>query len=204
MPIKDPRPVRTRTAKSVRGAGPRRLVADDECQLMLLGGVVLVSAFLLTIGVGVEVNGLERNAVAHSGGEFPLHAWRELRVLIENETRSTTHNSTNAEEFRAAGFPRLAELYESVLTDHNLNGDVSLWVEGEADLHDGTSYDAWSHDGAFQFTESYYGSDDGILQTSPCPAELGDAADCIIGVLLRFEVTEHDHDMAEPILFSLR
>lgn len=178
---------------------------NDSAQLMLLGGIVLVTGFLLVTGVGVEIRGIERTAVAELGDQvLPFQIWRELRVVVESEVRSLTPNWTSAQQFSQIQLPKIAAVYEGVLEDYDLNGRVSIWTDGESDLHDGAYYDAWSHDGGTHFTEPYFGSDDGILQTSPCPADLGDTADCIIGVLLRFEVTAHDRGLAEPILFSLR
>lgn len=185
---------------------PRHPVArDDGAQLMLLAGIVLVSSFLLAIGVIGEISDLERTTVAELGDRtFSIDAWRELRVLVEDETRALVDASTSAEDFELKVLPQIAELYNLTLVDFNLNGVVMLNATGEAALHDGVAYDEWSHDGGWHFTDPVFGPNDGILQTSPCPAELGDENDCIIGVYLRFEVNERGHDLAESILFSLR
>ena len=185
--------------------GGRRLAGDGDAQLMLGAGIVLASAFLTAMGVAVEISGMEGTVAAEIGDPvFPLDTWRELRLLVEEEARSITLNSTLADAFESTKLPRIAAVYGDALEDYNLGGRVSLFALGEASLHDGAYYDAWSHDAATHFTDPYFGSDDGVLQTFPCPAGVGDTSPCIIGIFLLLELSEHDYHVAEPVLFSLR
>ena len=178
---------------------------------MLLAGIVITIAFLLTSLTLSQVSSLERQAAAEKS--TPLAAeWRFLHERLATNLESAVTPDLPLSTFKSATFPTVAATFRNIEAEKGydatirLASDAALYAKGELTITtaDGAgvrSYSAWSSDGEYNFTAVYDGTEDGVLWHASCPDGSGVA--CIAGVLVFMEMTDGTSTMSEVVLFSV-
>lgn len=169
--------------------------------MLLLAGLLILFAFITATLSGVTLHALENEALLQSSvPEGALRDWRTARVFLAEDVRTMVDPAPTDAELDAA-IDDLRARFSWWYNVHGRAASVALAPAAEADHRNGTSYDAWSVDLSTRFSGPSDGADDGVLWEEPC-RENPDADRCVIGVVLRLELTDERHTVAETVLFS--
>lgn len=174
---------------------------------MLLAGIVITIAFLLTSLTLSQVSSLERQAAAEK--TTPLAAeWRFLHERLQTNLESAVPPDLALSTFKSTTFPIIASTFRNIEAEKGYDATLRLadslaaYNMTETSLVSGGSYAAWSADGEFHFTAAYDGTSDGVLWYSTCP-DTTHVGGCIAGVLMFVEMTDATSTMSEVILFPV-
>ena len=179
---------------------------------MLLSGIVITLAFLLTALTLSQVSSLERQAASEKA--TPLAAeWRFLRDRVATNLDSAVPADLRVDVFKSVTFPTIAATfrgieaekgYDAVLrladspTRYNLSEESILVNDGAG----GKKYEAWSADGSFHFTAAWDGTNDGVIHYATCPDETVVGA-CIAGVVVFLHMTDTSSTMSEVVVYAV-
>ncbi|HVM45093.1 MAG TPA: hypothetical protein VM582_04080, partial [Candidatus Thermoplasmatota archaeon] len=173
--------------------------------------------FILTALTLSQVAQLEREASGQR--DSPIVAeWRFLHERLDSNLKTAVAPETSRDAFATIILPTVQATFRSVEAEKGY--DLTLRLAGpahfaqwgrEANLHDGTQYNAWSWDGKVPFSHPTSEDpvlDDGIIwRTSPpssCPGAptSGPNAGCMVGVYLNVRLTDGVNTLQESILFA--
>jgi hypothetical protein len=174
---------------------------------MLLAGIVITIAFLLTSLTLSQVSSLERQAAAEKA--TPLAAeWRFLHDRLQTNLESAVPPDLSLSSFKSTTFPIIASTFRNIEAEKGydatlrLADSLSRYNKSETSLVSGASYSAWAADGSYRFTGAYDGTSDGVLWYATCP-DTTHVGGCIVGVLMFVEMTDATGTMSEVILFPV-
>lgn len=187
----------------------RSLRGDEGGQLMLLAGIVITIAFLLTSLTLSQVSSLERQAAAEKPTSL-ADEWRFLHERIGANLESAVPPDLSVSTFKGTTFPIIAATFRNIEAEKGYDTVLRLadssatYGKGEADLLDAAlaNYDAVSSDGAYTFALPYDGTSDGVVYDASCP-DTDYVGGCIVGVLVFVHITDSTSTMTEVILFPV-
>lgn len=178
---------------------------------MLLAGIVITIAFLLTALTLSQVSSLEREAAGERA--TPLASeWRFLHSRVATNLESAVPPDLTVATFKSVTFPTIAATFRGIeaekgydavlrlpdsLTRYNLTEQSVV-----KDVSGTLSYDVWSADGKFHFTAPFDGTYDGVIYYSTCP-DTTVVGGCIAGVLVFLHMTDTASTMSEVVVFSV-
>lgn len=196
---------------SPRGRGLRR---DEGGQLMLLAGIVITIAFLLTSLTLSQVASLERQAAAEKPTSLSAE-WRFLHDRLQANFESAVPADLSLTTFKSTTFPTISATFRNIQAEKGYDVVIRLadsplaYNKTEADLLDGLTYDAWSYDGQFYFDQTLdplrlgvNPPTDGVVYYDECPDETY-VGGCIVGILVFIHITDATSSMSEVVLFSV-
>lgn len=188
----------------------RGLARDDSGQLMLLAGIVITLAFLLTALTLSQVSSLEREAAAEKSA--PLSSeWRFLHERLAVNLESAVTPDLKLQTFKTTTFPIIANTFRSIEAEKGFDTVIRLAddptafnkTEASASIQSGGVYNAWSSDGSFRFTAPADDDDgDGVIWYEDCPDDSAPNG-CIVGVLVFIHITDSTSTMSEVVLFAV-
>ena len=179
---------------------------------MLLAGIIITIAFILTALTLQQVGALERQAAA----EPPLTLaaeWRFMHDRVASNVAVSVDEGTSNDTFVNNTFPAIAATFRAAEAEKGY--DVTLRLANstakvnktEASIVDGSKkYQAWSFDGKTDYSNKNYDGtatvgdqkDDGILHEAPCPST--NAGYCIGGVLVYVHLSDGASSLDEVML----
>lgn len=175
---------------------------------MLIAGIVVTIAFLLTALTLTQVSSLQREAAAEK--PTPLSAeWRFLRDRLATNLQAAVTADMNNVTFNGTTFPTIAATFRNIEAEKGYDTVIRLaghWAatnKTEDSIVAAGAYGNWSYDGAAHYTWAYDGINDGILWQQPCPDSSAPAAGCITGVMAFVHITQGQSTMEEVILFPV-
>lgn len=183
---------------------------DDSGQLMLLSGVVVTIAFILTSLTLAQVSSLERQAATDRAPGL-AEEWRFLHAKLGSALRAAIASDTSNDTFVDSSWPAIVATYRNIEAEQGL--DLVLRIAGESTLANlsevrilaanGTHYDVVDIEGERDFDFAWDGVDDGLLWQKPCPDTTGPSAGCISGVLVYAYLTDGVSTMEEILLVAV-
>ena len=200
---------------AARGRGARALREDEGGQLMLLAGIVITIAFLLTSLTLSQVSSLERQAAAEKPTSL-MAEWRFLHDRLGTNLESAVPPDLKLDTFKSTTFPTIAATFRNIEAEKGFDAtlrladDPAVYEKTEYELTEDRTvgsltsryYNAWPSDGATHLLGPYDGLEDGVLWYSTCP-DTEHVGGCIAGVLVFVEMTDGTSTMSEVILFSV-
>lgn len=186
--------------------------SDDAGQLMLLAGIVITIAFLLTSMTLSQVASLERQAAAEKPAPI-AGEWRFLHERVATNLVAAVPADLRLDPFKTVTFPTISATFRNIEAEKGYDAVLRLadsstkFNKSELDLTyvDGGGvrrYDAWSADGAYRFTGVYDGESDGVIHYSTCP-DTEHVGSCIAGVLVFMHITDGAATLSEVVLFAV-
>lgn len=186
----------------------RRGARDDGGQLMLLAGIVVTLAFMLTALTLSQMSALERQAASDPPADLPRE-WRFIHERVAVSLQTAVTPAVTNETFGNVTFPSIAATFRNVEVEKGYDSVMRLanhtFDESEADLKSttGDTYDAWSADGRVWFQQTWDGSDDGFIFETPCPDAMAPSGGCIVGVYVFIQLSDGVNTMQETVLFPV-
>lgn len=175
---------------------------------MLLSGVVITIAFVLTALTLAQVSSLERAAA--SDRSSPLgEEWRFLHERLGTNLRVAVTSDLSNTTFVATTFPTIVATFRNIEAEKGydtvirLAGNESAVNKTERDLVSAALYNAHAVDGSVKFDWAWDYVGDGILWRKPCPDITAPAAGCIGGVLVYVYLSDGASSIEEVILFPV-
>jgi hypothetical protein len=180
----------------------------DDGNLMLLAGIIVTIAFILTALTLAQVSSLEREAAVERPSTISTE-WRFLQDRIGANLNTSVPPLELNDTIANITFPaitatfRAAEAEKGYDVTMRLANATSAVNKTEASLVVAGSYDAWTVDGTLHFTQAADDKNDGILWKKPCPDETGSPNGCIAGLLVYLRVTDGISAMEEVLLYGV-
>jgi hypothetical protein len=184
---------------------------DEGGQLMLLAGIILTIAFILTSLTLSQVASLEKEAAQEA--PTPIIAeWRFLRDRLASNLQTAITPDTTIETYQVTIIPTIAATFRALAAEkgydivlRNASGGQFAGTGNEASLISGANYAAWSSNGTVHFTHAAAedpDNADGAIWQATCPDSSGPTG-CISGVLLFLRLADGASSMEESILFAV-
>lgn len=203
--------------RRIRSIGFRR---RDDGQLMLLSGIIITLAFILTSLTLAQVSSLERQTA--SDRKTTLGAeWRFLHDRLATNFDVAISPDTTNSTFQNETFPTISATFRNIEAEKGFDvvmrlANASMTVnltEGRAYgqggllVDNGTTgwkrYNAVDASGLRDFQQNYDGVDDGLLWRQPCDDPTASSAGCISGVLVYLYLSDGVNTLEEVILFAV-
>lgn len=186
----------------------RKDLRDDRGQLMMLAGIVITIAFILTALTFSQVSSMEKQAA--SEGPSPIIAeWRFLHERLASNFRTAVGTETDITDFTTDVMPTVLATFRAIEAEKGYDLLMRLAADpvydpNESDLLNlaGTNYDATSADGSATYADTFDGLADGLIHDDPCP-DTSDTDACLSGVYVYVRLTDGTAVMEETILFAL-
>ena len=186
-------------------ASSRRPRSEDSANLMLLSGILITTAFIVTALTLAQVSSLERQAAAETPAIMSSE-WRFMHERVPANVNSSMGAETGNATFFNVTFPAIAETFRSV--EAGKGYDIAIRLAGstlppaiivESDLLDtsGFNYAAYSIDGKVHYSQPYDGVSDGLIWGA---CHDGRTGGCAIGVLVHVHLTDGASTVEETIL----
>jgi hypothetical protein len=187
---------------------------DDSGQLMLVSGIVITIAFLLTALTLSQVSAIERQSASDKPTSLTSE-WRFLHDrLATNLATAVTTDSTNA-SFLGSTWPAVAATFRNIeaekgydlvlrLAGNTTGGPNFNLTENRTGVTTSgvfTSYNIKSFSGSYVMTFAADGTDDGLLWNPSCPAAGGSR--CLQGVLVAMHLSDATTSLDEVVLFAV-
>lgn len=174
---------------------------------MLLAGIVVTIAFLLTSLTLSQVSSLERQAAAEKPHSLATE-WRFLHERLAANLESAITPDLSVASFNNTTFPIIASTFRNIEAEKGY--DTVLRLAGKADQYNMSeallartgSYDAWSVDGAHRVAGPSDGNHDGIVWYATCP-DTSYVGGCIAGVVVYVHLSDTTSTMTEVMLFAV-
>lgn len=181
----------------------RRRPQEDGANLMLLSGILITVAFIVTALTLAQVSSLERQAAADTHAVLS-NEWRFLHERIPANVNVSIASDTKNDTFLNITFPAIAETFRSVEAGKGYDIELRLAnssrpasVTTEPSLVTAGKYAAYSVDGRVRYNQTYDGVPDGILWGA-CPD--GMPGGCAVGVLVYVHLSDGASTIEESIL----
>lgn len=179
---------------------------------MLLSGIMITIAFIMTAMTVSQVASLEREAATQKPSSLATE-WRFIHARLASNFNTAITLETKNETFKEVTFPAIAETFRAVEAEKGY--DIVIRLAGsslavnktEADLVSGLAYkaDLTSVDGLYSdFAGAPMDPDaDGILHYGPCPDAAGPASGCIGALLVAVHLSDGLDTINEVMLFGV-
>lgn len=206
----------------------RSLRRDGDANLMLLAGIIITIAFIMTALTLEQVGSLERQAAAEPALTLAAE-WRFIHGRLASNLDVSITETTSPAVFPGATFSAIAETFRAAEAEKGF--DVTMRLAGAGSQVNKTEIDivtkdpastgplvygirnldnslqhVWSVDGRYDFTGRPYDANtpnnDGLLMVSPCPNGLVAGA-CIAGVLVSVHLSDGASSLEEVMLFAV-
>ena len=175
---------------------------------MLVSGIVITLAFIMTALTLSQLSTLERQAASEKPSPIAAE-WRFLHDRLSTNLNTAITVDLKNSTFEDTTFPAIAATFRTIEAEKGYDVVIRLAGGGsynhtEANtLVSGASYDAYTDDTGYRFTAAYDGTNDGILWLQPCRDSTGPAAGCISGVYVFVHMSDESSAMEESILFDV-
>jgi len=178
---------------------------------MMLAGIVLTIAFILTALTLAQVSALEKEAAQEAS--TPIVAeWRFLHDRLTSNVRTAITPDTTNQSLNDTVLPALGATFRALAAEKGYDfvlrkaGDGNFTGNGnETGLLVAGNYATWSHDGAFDYNAvtADANTGDGVIWQNPCPDASGPGYGCIGGIYLFLRLADATTTMEESVLFSV-
>ena len=175
---------------------------------MLLAGIVVTIAFILTSLTLSQVSSLERQSAAEQRDTI-AEEWRFLHARLASNLEVAVTTDTTNDTFLSVSLPTIVATFRGLEAEKGydavirLAGDGTMVNKTERSLVASGSYAAWDAQGLHHFNDPWDQVADGILWEQPCPDDEAPPAGCIAGILLFVHLTDGATTMEEVILFHV-
>ena len=183
-------------AKLAKGAKPReRPPREDGGQLMLLAGVVLTIAFILTALTLSQVSALEREAAADTSSPL-IGEWRFLHERLATNLATAVGPETTEPMFLQTVLPTVIATFRAVEAEKGLD----LVLRPAA----GAAYANTGNEEALVLAGDWEddGDANGVLWDEDCAVEGALADGCIVGVYLFMRLSDGESSIQESVRFE--
>lgn len=197
---------RAKGTKDAKGSARGSLRRQDEGQLMMLAGIVITISFILTSLTLAQVSSLEREAAAQGPSAIATE-WRFLHERLKTNFRTAVSPETTNSTFENTTFPTIVATFRNIEAEKGydmvlrLAGGPNFASREHQNLTSGANYNAYTVDGAYQFTQAKDDDDDGVLWRKPCLDTSAPAYGCIQGVYVFVRLSDGAVTMEEHMLF---
>jgi hypothetical protein len=175
---------------------------------MLLAGIVITIAFIMTAMTLAQVSSLEREAATQeTAGGISLE-WRFIRDRLSSNLNAAATNDMSDSTFVDYTFPSIAETFRSVESEKGY--DIVLRLAGasvavnktEASIMPVGASPLWSADGKSSIPAgtAYDLTNDGLIHYAPCPDPAAGGASCVGAVLVVVHLTDGRSTLEEVML----
>lgn len=174
---------------------------------MLVSGIVVTIAFLLTSLTLSQLSGLEREAAAEKPAPVAAE-WRFLHQRVSANVQVATTPDLSLNAFNATTFPAVAATFRAIEAEKGYDAVIRLagahagLPRSELDLVSAGKYANWTYDGKVHYAHDYDGVNDGMLWKSPCPDPMAAGPSCIVGVYLYIQLADPTSRMGEFVLVA--
>ena len=181
---------------------------------MLVSGIVITIAFLLTALTLSQVSSIERQAAADKPTQLTAE-WRFLHDRLETNLQTAITTDTTNDSFINTTWPAVAATFRNIeaekgydlvlrLAGNNTGGHWFNVTENSTGVTTAgvfNHYNATTFHGLYTFTFAADGIDDGLLWNPTCadPA----VARCIQGVLVAMHLADATTSLDEVVLFAV-
>lgn len=179
---------------------------------MLLSGIMITIAFIMTAMTVSQVASLEREAASKQASSLTTE-WRFIHERLASNLNTAVTLETTNETFELVTFPSIVETFRSVEAEKGYDIVIRLAAstlavnKTEASLVSGATYvaDLASVDG--KYTDfggrPADGEADGLLHYAPCPDATGPPSGCLGGVLVAVHLSDGSATINEVMLIGV-
>lgn len=178
---------------------------DDRGNLMLLSGIVLTIAFVLTALTLSQVSSIERSAAADQVSPV-IAEWRFVHDRLATNLHTAIAPDTKNDTLNLTVFPAIAATFRNIEAEKGFDTALRLVWGGERAILNApkTHYSAVSDDGKVAFSSPVDANlDDGWIWMVPCPDPAGPIAGCLGGVIVSVYLTDGISSVNETMLFGV-
>jgi len=177
---------------------------------MLLSGIIITIAFIMTALTLQQVGSLERQAAAEPALTLAAE-WRFIHDRVGSNLNVSVTDTMKDASFTSTTFPAVAATFRAAEAEKGY--DVTMRLAGSGSMVNKTewnlvagslstsSYNAWDVNGHVHFTQVNDTANDGLLHQTPCPD--GAAAACISGVLVAVHLSDGSSSLEEVLLYAV-
>lgn len=177
----------------------------DDGNLMLLSGIIVTIAFIMTALTLAQVSSLERQAATQTPTTISQE-WRFIHErLRSNINTSYTPDLSNA-TFADVVFPAITETFRSVEAEKGYDAIIRLADSGlKVNKTETTmTWPAYSIDGSQVTRTAEDDAYDGLIFAKPCRDAIGGPANgCVNGVLVSVRLSDGVSTIEEVMLFAV-
>lgn len=178
---------------------------DDRGNLMLLSGIVLTIAFVLTALTLSQVSSIERAAAADQVSPV-IAEWRFVHDRLATNLRTAVAADTKNATFNNTVFPAIAASFRNIEAEKGFDTSLRIAYGAERGILNAgqTQYSAVSDDGKVTFSSPVDDQlDDGWIWLVPCPDAAGPVTGCLGGVLVDVYLSDGISSISERMLFGV-
>lgn len=190
---------------------------DDAGQLMLVSGIVITLAFLLTALTLSQVSGIERQAAADKPTSLASE-WRFLHDRLQTNLQTAVSPETSNDTFLNTTWPSVAATFRAIEAEKgydlvlriagNNTGGVGNFnlTENSTGVSSGgvfQTYAVVSWDGTMTYNWASDTLDDGLLWRSSCLDTSSGAGGCIQGVFVSVHLADATTNLDEVVIFAV-
>jgi hypothetical protein len=223
-PPSKPLPARRRHVRGLRPPNPplllalrRSLRAEDGGQLMLVSGIVITIAFLLTALTLSQVGSIERQAAADKPTSLAAE-WRFLHDRLKSNLQTAVSPDTTNDTLINTTWPAVTATFRNIEAEKGY--DLVLRIAGNTTSGVGSfnlsenltgttsagvfaQYNAVSFDGTLTFNWVADGKDDGLIWKQHCLDQSGGDVWCVQGVLVAMHLSDSTTNIDEVVLLPV-
>lgn len=182
---------------------------------MLLSGIVITIAFILTALTLSQVASLERQAAADKPSGI-AEEWRFLHERLASNLETAITPDVRRDTFQDTTWPAIVATFRAIEAERGYDAVVRLAgpaVGAHNEYADLTREKAssppdreyagnWSVEGEYRYVKDYDLVNDGLIEENPCP-DATVAGSCIVGVYVFLSLSDGRDRMEEYILFPV-
>jgi hypothetical protein len=183
-----------------------RNLRDDGGQLMLLAGIVITIAFILTALTLSQISSMEKQAASERASPI-VGEWRFLHERLASNFKTAVGTETDANGFRDNVLPVVLATFRAIEGEKGYDLIIRLaagptFAPSELQLTSGANYNAVSANGRVTYSHAYDNVNDGLIHQTPCPG-VSSPATCLGGVYVYVRLTDGTAVLEETVLFPL-
>lgn len=178
---------------------------DDRGNLMLLSGIVLTIAFVLTALTLSQVSSIERAAAADQTSPV-VGEWRFVHERLATNLRTAVDPDTKIDGFNNTTMPAISAAFRTIEAGKGFDTSLRIAFGAERQLLNlaGTHYSVVSDDGRIAFTSAVDANlDDGVIWQTPCPDPTGPIGGCLGGVIVDVYLSDGVSSVTERMVFGV-
>ncbi|GEM_PF-3717579 len=184
---------------------------------MLVSGIVITIAFLLTALTLSQVSSIERQAAADKPTSLSAE-WRFLHDRLKTNLQTAVSVDTTNDTLINTTWPAVAATFRNIEAEKGY--DLVLRIAGNTTSGVGTfnlsenrtgitsggvftTYNATSFDGQTTFNWAADGKDDGLIWHASCLDQTNGNVGCIQGVLVGMHLADQSTNIDEVVLIAV-